>query len=252
MKVLIVEDEAGARDDLRGILSEIAPDIEVAGTTESVTQTVAWLERHQAPDLIFMDIHLSDASAFEIFRRTDVGSPVVFTTAYDEYAIHAFRVNAIDYLLKPVDIGEMRRALAKYRDICRPPLARDLNRLVQMFAQQQPTSVRKSILIAYQDKLLPIPAEKIAFFYSTKETSKVYLADGTGYAYNRTLESICEEMDARLFCRVNKQFVVAKEHIRNIVVWSKSRLRITMNVPTPEPVFLSKNRAAAFKKWLTE
>lgn len=105
--------------------------------------------------------------------------------------------------------------------------------------------------MAYKDKLLPIPTEKIAFFYSTKETSRVYLADGSNYAYNRTLESICDDMDPRAFCRVNKQYVVAREHITSIVVWSNSRLLVSMDTETPEPVFLSKNRAAEFKKWIT-
>lgn len=250
MRILIIEDEAGALDDLRCILAEAAPDAEIAGTTESITQTVSWLGRSPAPDLIFMDIHLSDGSAFEIFKRTAVESPVIFTTAYDEYAIHAFRVNAIDYLLKPVAVGEMKRALAKFRKFSRPQTAPDLDKLFEMLSRQR-ENTRRNILVAYQDKLLPIPTEHIAFFYSTKETSKVYLADGNSYTYNKTLDSICDDLDPRTFCRVNKQFVVAREHIRNLVVWSNSRLLVAMDVETPEPVFLSKNRAAEFKKWIT-
>lgn len=250
MRILIIEDEAGALDDLRCILAEAAPDAEIAGTTESITQTVSWLGRSPAPDLIFMDIHLSDGSAFEIFKRTAVESPVIFTTAYDEYAIHAFRVNAIDYLLKPVAVGEMKRALAKFRKFSRPQTAPDLDKLFEMLSRQR-ENTRRNILVAYQDKLLPIPTEHIAFFYSTKETSKVYLSDGNSYTYNKTLDSICDDLDPRTFCRVNKQFVVAREHIRNLVVWSNSRLLVAMDVETPEPVFLSKNRAAEFKKWIT-
>ena len=250
MKVLIIEDEAGALDDMSSILAEVAPDIEVAGTTESIMQTVSWLERNPAPDLIFMDIHLSDGSAFEIFKHTSVESPVIFTTAYDEYAIHAFKVNAIDYLLKPICVEEMKHALAKFRKLNRQPAVPDLNRLCEMFAQQR-TNSHKNILIAYRNQLLPIPTERISFFYSTKETSKVYLADGKSYPYNKTLDSICDDMNPLSFCRVNKQYVIAKQHIQNIVVWSNSRLLITMDVETPEPVFLSKNRAAEFKKWVT-
>lgn len=250
MRILIIEDEAGALDDLRCILAEAAPDAEIAGTTESITQTVSWLGRSPALDLIFMDIHLSDGSAFEIFKRTAVESPVIFTTAYDEYAIHAFRVNAIDYLLKPVAVGEMKRALAKFRKFSRPQTAPDLDKLFEMLSRQR-ENTRRNILVAYQDKLLPIPTEHIAFFYSTKETSKVYLSDGNSYTYNKTLDSICDDLDPRTFCRVNKQFVVAREHIRNLVVWSNSRLLVAMDVETPEPVFLSKNRAAEFKKWIT-
>lgn len=221
MRVLIIEDEMGALDDLRSILAESAPDIRIAGTTESVMQSVAWLEKNPVPDLIFMDIHLSDGSAFEIFRRTAVEAPVIFTTAYDEYAIHAFRVNAVDYLLKPLAIDEVKRALEKYRRLNRPQVLPDIEKLYEMISCQR-TNSRRNILVAYKDKLLPIPTEKIAFFYSTKETSRVYLADGSNYAYNRTLESICDDMDPRAFCRVNKQYVVAREHITSIVVWSNS------------------------------
>lgn len=185
MRVLIIEDEMGALDDLRSILAESAPDIRIAGTTESVMQSVAWLEKNPVPDLIFMDIHLSDGSAFEIFRRTAVEAPVIFTTAYDEYAIHAFRVNAVDYLLKPLAIDEVKRALEKYRRLNRPQVLPDIEKLYEMISCQR-TNSRRNILVAYKDKLLPIPTEKIAFFYSTKETSRVYLADGSNYAYNRT------------------------------------------------------------------
>lgn len=224
----------GALDDLRSILAESAPDIRIAGTTESVMQSVAWLEKNPAPDLIFMDIHLSDGSAFEIFKRTAVEAPVIFTTAYDEYAIHAFRVNAVDYLLKPLAIDEVKRALEKYRKLSRPQVLPDIEKLYEMISCQR-TNSRRNILVAYKDKLLPIPTEKIAFFYSTKETSRVYLADGSNYAYNRTLESICDDMDPRAFCRVNKQYVVAREHITSIVVWSNSRLLVSMEPRRPSP-----------------
>lgn len=118
---------------------------------------------------------------------------MIFTTAYDEYAIHAFRVNAVDYLLKPLAIDEVKRALEKYRKLSRPQVLPDIEKLYEMISCQR-TNSRRNILVAYKDKLLPIPTEKIAFFYSTKETSRVYLADGSNYAYNRTLESICDDM----------------------------------------------------------
>ena len=156
----------------------------------------------------------------------------------------------MDNLLKPLAIDEVKRALEKYRRLNRPQVLPDIEKLYEMISCQR-TNSRRNILVAYKDKLLPIPTEKIAFFYSTKETSRVYLADGSNYAYNRTLESICDDMDPRAFCRVNKQYVVAREHITSIVVWSNSRLLVSMDTETPEPVFLSKNRAAEFKKWIT-
>lgn len=250
MRVLIIEDEMGALDDLRSILAESAPDIRIAGTTESVMQSVAWLEKNPAPDLIFMDIHLSDGSAFEIFKRTAVEAPVIFTTAYDEYAIHAFRVNAVDYLLKPLAIDEVKRALEKYRKLSRPQVLPDIEKLYEMISCQR-TNSRRNILVAYKDKLLPIPTEKIAFFYSTKETSRVYLADGSNYAYNRTLESICDDMGS-------PGILPGQQTIRRRQGAHHKHRRMVEQPPagfdgteTPEPVFLSKNRAAEFKKWIT-
>ena len=239
MRVLIIEDEMGALDDLRSILAESAPDIRIAGTTESVMQSVAWLEKNPAPDLIFMDIHLSDGSAFEIFKRTAVEAPVIFTTAYDEYAIHAFRVNAVDYLLKPLAIDEVKRALEKYRKLSRPQVLPDIEKLYEMISCQR-TNSRRNILVAYKDKLLPIPTEKIAFFYSTKETSRVYLADGSNYAYNRTLESICDDMDPRAFCRVNNtsspgSTSQASSYGRTAACWFRWNRDARARIPEQEP-----------------
>lgn len=175
---------------------------------------------------------------------------MIFTTAYDEYAIHAFRVNAVDYLLKPLAIDEVKRALEKYRRLNRPQVLPDIEKLYEMISCQR-TNSRRNILVAYKDKLLPIPTEKIAFFYSTKETSRVYLARWQQLCLQQDAGEHLRRHGSPGILRVNKQYVVAREHITSIVVWSNSRLLVSMDTETPEPVFLSKNRAAEFKKWIT-
>ena len=249
-RVAIIEDEVPAARLLRSLVAGLRPEWEIGVLPGSVEEAAAWFAANDHPDLLFLDIRLSDGTSFDLLSKVRPASAVIFTTAYDEYAIHAFRVNAVDYLLKPLAIDEVKRALEKYRRLNRPQVLPDIEKLYEMISCQR-TNSRRNILVAYKDKLLPIPTEKIAFFYSTKETSRVYLADGSNYAYNRTLESICDDMDPRAFCRVNKQYVVAREHITSIVVWSNSRLLVSMDTETPEPVFLSKNRAAEFKKWIT-
>ena len=232
--ILILEDEQRNANRLVRLLKEIVPEARIDGPLVTIEAAAEFLRKAPASDLILADIRLSDGLSFEALKEAPPAVPIIFTTAYDEYAIHAFRVNAVDYLLKPLAIDEVKRALEKYRKLSRPQVLPDIEKLYEMISCQR-TNSRRNILVAYKDKLLPIPTEKIAFFYSTKETSRVYLADGSNYAYNRTLESICDDMDPRAFCRVNKQYVVAREHITSIVVWSNSRLLVSMEPRRPSP-----------------
>ncbi|MCX2452290.1 DNA-binding response regulator [Pedobacter sp. PLR] len=199
MKILIVEDETAAYESLVEVLKEIDPEIEVLGNTESVNQTINWLKEQPLPDLILMDIHLSDGSAFLIFEHIEVEVPIIFTTAYDEYAIEAFKVNSIDYLLKPIKTIELERALQKFTKLSRTGIA-DYVAKVNHLA---PTP-------RYQNKLL-IPAN---------------------------------------FFRANKQFIIARNAVKNITVWFDSRLLVTLDRAVPERIYISKNKAAEFKEWL--
>ena len=149
MKVLIVEDETSAYENLKAILMDLYPDIEIAGNTQSVAKTAEWLQERRQPDLLFMDIHLSDDSAFALFDRMEVDTPVIFTTAYDQYAIEAFRVNSIDYLLKPVKAAEVKRAVEKYRRLDRSDISRYLSRLTELSPSKRG---KERILIPYRDK----------------------------------------------------------------------------------------------------
>ena len=247
MRILIVEDETAAYENLVDILKGIDPSIKIAGYTESITQTIRWLQNNQMPDLILMDIHLSDGSAFSIFNSIEIETPVIFTTAYDQYAIEAFKVNSIDYLLKPVKSEDMERALAKFRKWTRKDI---LDYLAQIALLTQVQKFRDKLLIPVKDKLIPVSMEEISFFYTSDKSTRVYLKNGKWYPYSRTLEQIEESLNPKDFIRANKQFVIARSSVVNITIWFDSRLLITPDVESPERIYVSKNKAAEFKAWL--
>jgi DNA-binding LytR/AlgR family response regulator len=250
MKILIVEDETAAYVNLRRIISEIDPNAEMIGNTESVKQTVGKLQNASVlPDLIFMDIQLSDGSAFNIFGAVQVNVPIVFTTAYDQYAIEAFKVNCIDYLLKPVEANAVKRALEKYRNLSHRNLMQYLNLLPQLTSPSE--NFPEKILISMNDKLIPVALDSIACFYTTEEKTTAMLKDGKTYPYKRTLDNIIQSLNPVKFFRVNKQFILAKDSIQNITVHFDNRLLILLEINTPERIFVSKNRAAEFKQWIT-
>ena len=246
MRVLIVEDETAAYKNLESILTEIDPMIKIVGYTESIIQTVRWLSTNPAPDIIFMDIHLSDGSAFNIFSAITVDTPVIFATAYDEYAISAFKVNSIDYLLKPINVEDVRLALEKFRKFNSKDIVNYLSNIPQLFAARK---YPEKLLIPSNNELIPVDVSQISYFYTTVKCTRTILKDNTGLCYMKALDSIYSTLDPSLFFRANKQFVVAKNSIKNITVWFDSRLLITMDTEVPERIYVSKNKAALFKKW---
>ncbi|MDR1408038.1 MAG: LytTR family DNA-binding domain-containing protein [Tannerella sp.] len=248
MNVLIVEDETAAYENLKSIISEVDPTVEFSGHTESVIQTVRWLSNHPAPDLIFMDIHLSDGSAFNIFGAITVDTPVVFTTAYDEHAIEAFKVNSIDYLLKPIELNEIRRALDKYRKLTNSLFHDRFKNLSRLILSDKYSD---KLLIPSNNELIPINVNQISYFYSSGGNTCVALKDHSKFHYTKTLDSIFDLLSPSMFFRANKQFIISKDSVRNITIWFDNRLLITLDVDVPERIYISKNKASHFKKWLT-
>jgi two-component system, LytTR family, response regulator LytT len=248
MRILIVEDETAAYENLVDILAEIDPSIQIAGNTESISQTIHWLQSNPVPDLILMDIHLSDGSAFSIFKSITLETPVIFTTAYDEYAIDAFKVNSIDYLLKPIKVEELRNALEKFNKLKQPDILQYLSQLNRLAATGK---FRDKLLIPYKDQLLPVDLDSVSCFYTTEKSTKIYLRDGKSYPYCKTLDQIASALDPVNFIRANKQFIIARNSVKNITIWFDSRLLITLEIDTPERVYVSKNKAAEFKVWIT-
>ena len=247
MRVLIVEDETVAYENLVDIISEIDPAVEIAGNTESISQTLHWLEANPLPDLIFMDIHLSDGSAFSIFNSIKVETPIIFTTAYDEYAIESFKVNCIDYLLKPIKVEEMERALDKFKKWTRHDVVQYLSQLAKLTPSPR---YKDKLLIPVKDKLMPIDLKEISCFYTTDKITRILLKNGQSYPYSKTLEQIDVTLNPANFIRANKQFIIARDSVKNITIWFDSRLLVTLDIETPERIYISKNKAAEFKAWM--
>lgn len=247
MKVLIVEDETAAYINLKNVLNEIDSTVEAIGITESVSQTVSWLQSNPLPDLIFMDIHLSDGSAFKIFNCLAVETPIIFTTAYDEYAIDAFKVNSIDYLLKPIETQDVRRALDKFRKRTQPEAIQYINQLNQIALS---TEYVEKILISINDKLIPVKLKEVSCFYTSKDRTQVMLKNKLIYTYNKSLDNIFQTLNPNDFFRANKQFIVSKEAVEDITIWFDNRLLLSLDIPVPERIYVSRNKAAEFKKWI--
>ncbi len=247
MKILIVEDETAAYENLKEILAVLDPSIEIRGYTESISKTVSWLQLNKDVDLILMDIHLSDGSAFNIFERIKLEVPIIFTTAYDEYALEAFRVNSIDYLLKPIKVEEMKRALDKFRKLTRPDIIEYLSHMAQLSPVPK---YKDKILIPVKDSLQPVSIRDISFFYTTEKNTRIYLKNGSSYPYSKTLDQIEMTLDPSEFTRANKQFILARNSVKNITRWFDSRLLVTPDTDPPERIYISKNKASEFKAWL--
>jgi two-component system, LytTR family, response regulator LytT len=247
MRLLIVEDETAAYENLVDILREIDPEIQIAGCTESIRQTIKWLQINQMPELILMDIHLSDGSAFSIFDTIKIETPIIFTTAYDEYAIEAFKVNSIDYLLKPIKVADMERALNKFRKWAREDIYKYLSQLNQFAPMPK---YKDKLLIPFKDKLQPVDLNEISFFYTTDKNTRVFLNNGKSYSYSKSLEQIEGSLNPKDFIRANKQFIIARNSVKNITIWFDSRLLVTIDTEPPERIYISKNKAAEFKAWI--
>lgn len=247
MKVLIVEDETAAYETLVAILEDIDPTIEVVANTESVGQTVGWLQNNTEPDLIFMDIQLSDGLSFLIFEKIKVETPIIFTTAYNEFAIDAFKQNSIDYLLKPIKPEDLERALTKFKKWTQKDILDYISRLPQLAPKPQYV---KKLLIPIKDKLLPVDLSDVSYFYTTDKHTQICLKDGRSYPISKTLEQICGSLNPTDFYRANKQYVVRRNSVQNITIWFDNRLLITMDTDTPERIYISKNKASEFKTWI--
>ncbi len=250
MKVLIIEDETAAAKNLQAILRQVCPDAEVLEVLDTVVESVEWLRTNDMPDLVFMDIHLSDGDSFRIFDNVEVSAPIVFTTAYDQYALEAFKVNSIDYLLKPINEQSIVRALDKWRLLTGSERENYAARVKEMAARHN--SEKQVFLVRFRDKIIPVSSDNVAYCYSSNEKVSICTLKGDNYPIERTLESLYGSLSSERFFRANRQFIVSREAIKDISVWFGSRLALNLTVETPERIVVSKARVPEFKAWLTD
>ena len=243
-QVIIIEDEKPAARRLQRLLAK--EGIHVKTLLHSVAEAVAWFKQNPAPDLIFADIQLSDGLSFEVFEQISIQSAIIFTTAYDQYAIKAFKLNSIDYLLKPVKPDELRFSLQKYRK-------NSLNNvdIQQLISKLKPeNSYQKRFGVQYGSHLQSIPVEDIAYFYSQAKTTWLVTFSGEEFIYDQALEQLEKQLNPEDFFRINRQFIVSTKTIKDIVQYTNSRLKIILQPKTQTDVIVARERVKDFKNWL--
>ena len=250
MNVIIIEDEKPAARLLQRKLQKL--DI-VAGTMlHSVEQAVEWFTNNEHPDLIFLDIQLSDGLSFEIFEKVTISSAIIFTTAYDEYALRAFKLNSIDYLLKPIDEDDLEAAVNKFKQH-QPKaqaLALDFDHIKRMLSNPAEKAYKKRFTIKMGQHLKMINVEDAECFYSENKGTYIHTADGRDYLLENTLEQLEAELDPKHFFRVSRKFIVHINTIKDIVVYSNSRLKVILPTYNDDEVVVSRERVNDFKEWL--
>ena len=260
MKIVIIEDEKAAVRNLTSLLNEIKPNGEIVTILDSISSTIEWFSSHPMPELVFMDIHLADGSAFEIFDHISITCPIIFTTAYDEYALRAFKVNSIDYLLKPIGKEDIEHAFEKLDNLQdtipengsrRENKEEELLHLIHSLKKQE--NYKTHFLIPIKgDKLLPVSIDMIQLFYIKDCQVKAVLTDGMEYNFSLTLDELVDCLNPSLFFRVNRQFLISREAIKDIDLWFNSRLSINLrHSRMTEKILVSKARVAEFKEWFS-
>lgn len=249
MRTIIIEDEHVAAAALSALIRETAPDIEIVAVLQSIDESVDWFKHNPMPDLVFVDIHLADGSSFSIFDETDISCPVVFTTAYDEYALKAFEVNSIDYLLKPIVKQDLDRAISKYRNLASPNNSSEL--LSQLLANMRRSAVyRSSLLVTMRDKLVPLSVNDIAYIHIDNKVVKAVGFGGNSYVLDQNMEELGEILDPAQFFRANRQFIISRTAVKDMSVWFGGKLAVNLAVPTPERIYISKAKVKEFKSWI--
>lgn len=252
MKALIIEDEILAAQSLQKLVKEVSPDTEIIDVLQSIEESVAWFEENPMPDLVFMDIHLADGSSFAIFDSVQITCPIIFTTAYDEYALKAFEVSSIDYLLKPINRNDLERAMNKYKVLVgeKTDNSSAIEQLLSQIGMKK--RYKTCFLVPERDKLIPLPTSNIAYIYIDTKTVKAIALDEHVYYMSQTLDEIMNQLSPDDFFRANRQFIVSRKAIKDITIWIGNKLSLNLLVKVPEKIIISKAKVAEFKSWFAE
>jgi two-component system, LytTR family, response regulator LytT len=252
MKVLIIEDEELAVKKLRKTLESVDATAEVIGTADSIKSSVEWLEQNPQPDLILMDIELADGQSFEIFNLTEVKSPVIFTTSYDEYALKAFKVNSVDYLLKPIQKEELQTALDKFKKTHSTTKA-DINidsLVKELQLKLQPKEFRKRFLVKNGQKLVSVEVSDIAYFYSDGRLNFFKTSDNKKFVVDYTMDELEDMLDPERYFRISRSFYVSIASIDKIDDYFGNRLILQLKPVVDKEALVSREKVTDFKKWM--
>jgi len=251
MNVLIIEDEPQAAQRLENLIVSLVPEARVLSRIDSVKRSVEWLKANAQPELIFMDIQLADGISFQIFEQVEVRSPVIFTTAYDAYALKAFKVNSIDYILKPVDKDELEKALIKFKGLTKNEsntklILENIGQAVSMLTKRYKTR----FMIKVGEHIKTVETDSILYFYSQEKTTFCHTTDNRNLILDFTLEQLEEMVDPARFFRVNRKYFVSSEAIQDIITYTNSRLRLVLKNSADNDIIVARERVMEFKDWL--
>jgi len=253
MTILLIEDEYPAAERLQRLIQRVEPEGRIAGIVESVTQGVRWLKDNPMPDLILSDIQLADGLSFEIFEQVVLRCPVIFTTSYDEYALRAFRVHSLDYLLKPIKEQELQKALSRFREV-RGSSSPDahltkIERLLDTL-DRAPRAYKNRFLVRYREQLIPVATAEIAFLHAHHEQVSMVTVDNRRFIVDYTLEQLEKLLDPARFFRINRRVLATPEAIRRIDLHFNGKLKLTLEPDLADEVLVSREKAPAFRAWL--
>ena len=248
IKVVIIEDEPLTANRLKRLIEKVGEDIEIVALLQTVKETLEWLTSNNEPDLYFMDIQLSDGLSFDIFSEFKVTKPVIFTTAYDEYAIKAFKANGIDYLLKPIAFADIERSLERYRQYHPVLPVSNIEDILKQISGRQPIH-KTNFMVEWRDQLLSISETDIAYFHLSNKITYLVTVDKK-YVLTSTLDYLEKEINPHLFIRINRQFIISRKCIKSIHLYFGNRLKLYLIPDSEEEVLVSRERVQEFKMWL--
>jgi DNA-binding LytR/AlgR family response regulator len=254
IKVLIIEDEIPVQRMLQDLLTELDYEIEVVGCLNSIKSSVEWFKNNPHPELVLLDIQLSDGISFDILEQTAIDSMIIFTTAYDEYAVQAFKVNSLDYLLKPISRDALQKAFEKYEHYSKKFIRHknteiDYNEIASIIKAAEST-YRKRFLIQSNENFFQLPVEQVAYFHSMEKITFAVTFDKRNYPINFSLGNLREQLDPDIFFKVNRQLIININSIQKIYSYSEGKLVIKAKPAFSEEIIVGKDKAASFKRWL--
>ncbi|RYY33347.1 MAG: response regulator transcription factor [Sphingobacteriaceae bacterium] len=245
--ILIIEDEKPNADRLKRLIKTIRPGANVLAVVESIADSVAWFIENAAPDVVMMDVRLSDGVSFEIFDKIDINCPVIFTTAYDEYAVKAFKYNSVDYLLKPVEQDELEAAFEKLEAT---PVSHDKLSLEGLFNYLQPKDFRSRFLLPYRDGYKSVLVSDVTYFYSELKITRAKLHDGSEETVPQTMEELELQLNPKQFFRANRQFIVYIDAIQRVHNYFNGKLKLDIKNSPDVEIIVSREKAGTLKNWL--
>lgn len=252
MKILLIEDEPQAAQRLEKLVKTVIPHAVIVSTLDTVKSAVRWFQSSPAPELIFMDIQLADGISFSIFEQVEVNVPVIFTTAYDEYALKAFKVNSIDYLLKPIDEEGLRAAIKKYDSLTSPrAMAPDkMMESISLAMQMLSKKYKERFVIKVGEHLKSVEVGEMQFFFSLEKTTFAQTRDGRKHILDFTLDQLEELLDPKKYFRINRKYIIAIDSIQDMISYTNSRLKLVLRNNDDQDVIVARERVQEFKEWL--